>query len=427
MASTFVDVLGERAAASAGLAFEFVDRSGTAAVGYPELETRARTIGATLADRGLTGRRVLVLLPPGLDYVAVLLGCLYAGAVAVPVPPLPATGPLPARQRAVLADAAPDAAIVPPGTDTAALDVTVLSTADLFAFPAGAWRRPDVGPDTLALLQYPSGPADPHGVMVSHANLLASCRQLTRQFGADPDAGVVSWQPPYQGMGLLAGVLHPIVAGRRATLLDPREFRADPARWLRLISDRHARISGGPGAAFDLCGGLADDELTGLDLSSWDTAFTDAAPATMDRFADRLARTGFRRRAFFPCYWLAEATSLVAGRRAPAVTSFDADSLAPGRLTKPRSPGTPVIDRGRPADEVDVAIVDPLTATRCPDGTAGEIWVSGPTVAVGYLGKPEASERTFCARLHGSTDNYLRTGDLGFLHDGGLHVTDLAA
>lgn len=447
MASTFVDVLGERAASSAALAFDFVDRSGTTSIGYPELDARARTIGATLAERRLAGRRVLVLLPPGLDYVSVLLGCLYAGAVAVPLPPLPlattatpaasakpsrtaAPAAMSARQLAVLADAAPAAAIVPPGTATGVLTaagVTILSTVDLHAVPAGSWRRPEVGPDTLALLQYPAGVADPHGIMVSHANLLASCRQLTRHFGTGPDAGVVSWLPPYQDMGLMAGVLHPVFAGSRATLLDPREFRTRPVRWLRLVADRHARISGGPDSAFDLAGGVSDDELAGVDLSTWDIAFTDAEPATMDRFADRLAGNGFRRRAFFPCYWLAEATSLVAGRRAPAVTSFDADSLAPGRLTKPASPGTPVLDRGRPADELDLAIVDPLTATRCPDGTAGEIWVSGPNVAVGYLGKPEASERTFCARLRGSTENYLRTGDLGFVHDGGLHVTELAA
>lgn len=428
MASTFVDVLGERAAASAAVGFEFVDRCGTASITYPDLDARARTIAATLAGRGLAGQRVLVLLPPGLDHVAVLLGCLYAGAVAVPLSPLPASGTLSTRRRAVLADAAATAAVVPPGTATGGLPgLTVLSIVDLLAAPASAWRRPEIGPDTLALLRYPPASGDPHGVMVTHANLLASCRQLAGMFGAGPDAGVVSWLPPHQDMGLMAGVLYPISTGSRATLLDVHEFRARPARWLRLVAQRQARISGGPDTAFDSCAAAADDELAGIDLSGWDVAFTDAAPATMDRFANRLAGNGFRRRAFFPCYWLTEATSLVAGRRAPSVTSFDADSLAPGRPARPHTPGEPVADRGRAAEELDIVIVDPLTATRCPDGTAGEIWVSGPNVAVGYLGRPEASERTFCARLRGSTDNYLRTGDLGFVHDGGLHVTGLAA
>ncbi|OLF08961.1 AMP-binding protein, partial [Actinophytocola xanthii] len=318
------------------------------------------------------------------------------------------------------------AVVLPAGAPAELAGVPVVSDAELLAGAPEGWRPPEIGPDTLALLQYPAG-ADPRGVMVSHANLLASCRQLASLFGSGPDAGVVSWLPPYRDMGLVSGVLFPIFAGSRSTLLDPGLFRTDPARWPRLVAERGARISGGPGAAFELAGTVGENELAGLDLSTWEIAFTDGTPETMDRFVARFGGNGFRREAFFPCYWLTEATSLVAGRRAPAVTSFDADSLAPGRSTRPTEAGTPVLDRGRPADELDVAIVDPLTATRCPDGTAGEIWVSGPSVAVGYLGRPEASEHTFCARLRGSTDNYLRTGDLGFVHDGGLHVAGMAA
>jgi acyl-CoA synthetase (AMP-forming)/AMP-acid ligase II len=70
------------------------------------------------------------------------------------------------------------------------------------------------------------------------------------------------------------------------------------------------------------------------------------------------------------------------------------------------------VDQGRPADEVELAIVDPLTGRH-----GGEIWVAGPNVAVGYLGRPDVSERTFCARL--------RTGDAGFVHVGGSHVADV--
>lgn len=397
MAATFVDVLGERS----GPAFD----CGAASLSYAELHARARAVGASLLDRGLAGERVLVLLPAGLDYLTALFGCWYAGAVAVPLSP---AGDL-AR---VLGDASPAAAIVPDGRHLPG--VATLSTGDLQAAPQD-WRRPEIGPDTLALLQY----SGTRGVMVSHGNLVASARQTCRLFGAGPDAGVVSRFAPYQDLGLLTGVLHPVLAGSRATLLAPQ---AEPAEWLRAISDRRARISGAPATDFAAARAAPD-----LDLSTWDVAFTDAPAASMDHFAQRLAGNGFRRGALFPCYWQPEATSLIAGRRGPATTEFDADTLAPGRFTKPRWGGTPVLDRGRPADQLEVAIVDPLTATRCPDGTAGEIWVSGPNVAVGYLGRPDVSERTFCARLRGGTDNFLRTGDLGFLHDGGLHVADVLA
>jgi acyl-CoA synthetase (AMP-forming)/AMP-acid ligase II len=409
--ATFVDVLGTRAARSAGLAVEVIDADGAvrAAIGYPELEERARAIGAALAGRGLTGQRVLVPLPVGVEYVTALLGCFYAGAVAIPLPAGPS-----ARRVQVLVDAEPTAAIVSPGTDTtrfAAHGVDLVSTVEL----AGGtpWRRPEIGPDTLALLQYAPGSAA-HGVMVSHANLVAAASQLAGHVGMREDTGVVSFLSPYHDLGLVGGVLAPILAGARVTLL---ASDASPELWLRTVSSRRARISFAPELAYAW---RADREYDALDLSAWDVAVTSAGPETLDRFADRLAPHGFRRGAFFPGYWSSEATALVAGRRGAEVTGFDADSLEPGRLTKPG--GTALIDRGRAVADLDIAIVDPLTATRCADGTAGEVWVSGPNVAVGYLGRPDESERTFCARLRGSKENYLRTGELGFVHNGGLHL-----
>lgn len=405
MAGTFVDVLGDRAVASAGLAFEFVDRDGTVldSIGYPDLARRARAIGAALTEHGLAGRRVLLSLPPGLAYVTTLFGCLYAGAVAVPLPPGSA------HRRAVVADAAPAAAISYGPTD---LDVPVLSMADLDGDPR-SWRRPDIGPDTLALLQYP----DSYGVMVTHANLVASAEQIERHFGATEDTGVVSWLPPYHDMGLLGGILQPVYTGSRAVLLSPA---AGAATWLRLVAELRARIGYAPRGGYEEV--LPDHELAGLDLSTLDVAVTGAS--VPEEFADRMAPYGFRRSALFPCYWLPEATALVAGRPAVVATSFEADSLSPGRPARQAAAGTAVLDLGAAAAHLDIAIVDPLTSTRCPDGTAGEIWVSGPNVAVGYLGRPAASEHTFCARLRGSSENYLRTNDFGFIHRGGLHVTE---
>jgi len=407
IAPTFLDVLGARAARSAGLAVEVVDADGAvrAAIGYPELDERARAIGAALAGRGLTGQRVLVPLPVGVEYVTALLGCLYAGAVAVP---------LSGRRVEVLVDAEPAAAIVSPGTDTTGFAEHGVDLVSIVELAGGTpWRRPEIGPDTLALLQYAPGGAA-HGVMVSHANLVVAATQLAGHVGMREDTGVVSFAPPYHGLGLVGGVLAPILAGARTTLL-PED--ASPELWLRTVSSRRARISFAPALAYAW---HADREYDTLDLSTWDVAVTSAGPETLARFADRLAPHGFRRGAFFPGFWSSEATALVAGRRGADVTGFDADSLEPGRLTKPG--GTPLVDRGRAVADLDIAIVDPLTATRCADGTAGEVWVSGPNVAVGYLGRPDESERTFCARLRGSTENYLRTGELGFVHNGGLHL-----
>jgi acyl-CoA synthetase (AMP-forming)/AMP-acid ligase II len=371
-ASTFVDLLGARG-------------------------ERARAIGAALIRRGLTGHRVLVALPPGADFVAALLGCLHAGVVAVPVPPEPS-----ARLAEIVDDAQPAAAI-------GRVD-GVESLTGLVAEPS---RRPELDPDDLALLQYSAtGPV--RGVMLTHGNLVAGATQLVRHLGMRSDTGVVSFLPPYRDLGLVGGVLAPLLVGAPVTFV---KSDASPDAWLHTISTRRARISFAPDLAY-----AWQSEHRALDLSTWDVAVTAAGPATLDRFANTLAPHGFRRSALFPAYWSPETTALISSRPGLAVNGFDEDTLEPGRLAKPGA--TALVDRGRAVSELDVAIVDPLTATRCPDGTTGEVWVAGPNVAAGYLGRPMTSEQTFCARLRGSTENYLRTGELGFLHNGGLHLAE---
>jgi acyl-CoA synthetase (AMP-forming)/AMP-acid ligase II len=375
--TTFVDLVGPR----------------------PGVGTRAKAVAVALTRLGLAGHRVLVLLPPGAEYVATLLACLYAGVVAIPAPPYGDR-----RLAEIIDDAQPAAAIGLPLT-------TVDNLPHLDGDPRD-WRRPDIGPDTLALLQYPAGPT--RGVMLSHANLAAAATQLAHGLGMRKNTGIVSYLPPYSDLGLVGGVLAPLLTGARVTLLPPD---TTPGEWLRTISLRRARISFAPDLAY-----AWHAVPPGLDLSHWDVAVTGAGPETLDRFANLLAPHGFDRQAFFPAYWAPEATALVAGRKGLAVDGFDVDSLEPGRLV--RHGDTRLVDLGPAMPDTDIAIVDPLTATRCPDGIAGEVWVAGPNVAVGYLGRPGASERTFCARLRGSTDNYLRTGQSGFLRDGRLHLTE---
>src|SRR3569623_358936 len=51
---------------------------------YRELDLRARAIAAHLQDNKLAAKTVLLLYPSGLEFIAGFLGCLYAGAIAVP-------------------------------------------------------------------------------------------------------------------------------------------------------------------------------------------------------------------------------------------------------------------------------------------------------------------------------------------------------
>jgi len=65
--------------------------------------------------------------------------------------------------------------------------------------------------------------------------------------------------------------------------------------------------------------------------------------------------------------------------------------------------------------------VDPETRVECPPDTLGEIWIKGPCTALGYWNKPQVSAETFRAHLLNGDGPYLRTGDLGFFHDGELY------
>ncbi|NGY62590.1 amino acid adenylation domain-containing protein [Lentzea sp. NEAU-D13] len=424
-APTFVDVLTDRAAGSSRVALRFDDGAGQSALTYSQLHDRARSVAALLAQRCAPGDRVLLQLPPSLDYVVAFLGCLYAGVIAVPLYPS-GTGRHVARHRALVADAAP-AAVIARG-EVSDVDVPVLSVDGDLPAP-GEWRRPPITPDTVAFLQYTSGStATPRGVVVSHRNLLANSLQIGERFGATEDTRAVSWLPPYHDMGLIGGILQPIHAGATATLFAPVSFISNPLRWLRLISEQRATVSGGPNFAYDLCADrLTDADLAGLDLSSWEIAFNGAEPvraATLERFAERMAPYGFRREAFLPCYGLAEATLMVSGHRAAPVTTFAASSLVPGEHVVPDPAGRPIVSCGPVVDGVTTVVVNTETGTACQDGAVGEIWVAGENVASGYWGRED--DDVFGASLPGDDRAWLRTGDLGFVFDGLLHVTGRA-
>ncbi|HYG65651.1 MAG TPA: AMP-binding protein, partial [Thermoanaerobaculia bacterium] len=396
---------------------------------YSGLDLRARAVGAELQRRGAAGDRVLLLFPPGLDFVAAFLGCLYAGAVAVPAyPPSPGRGT--GRLRGLLQDARPRLAL----TVSAALDRVERELAEaaeppvvhaIDALPpevAGDWRPPVVDPSTLAFLQYTSGSTStPKGVRITHGNLLANERAIQRAFGQSEESVVVGWLPLYHDMGLIGNVLQPIWCGGSCVLMSPLAFLQKPSRWLAAVSRFRATTSGGPDFAYALCvRKVPPAERAGLDLSSWRVAFNGAEPvraATLDAFAEAFAPSGFRRRAFYPCYGLAEATLFVSGG--------DPDVQPVVRTVQEAGPeGRPLVGCGRVWPGERLAIVEPESGRLAPAGHEGEVWVAGPSVADGYWNRPEETERTFGARLETGEGPFLRTGDLGLLDTAGeLFVT----
>ncbi|HVT17881.1 MAG TPA: non-ribosomal peptide synthase/polyketide synthase [Thermoanaerobaculia bacterium] len=410
---------------------------------YGELDRRARAVAVLLAERGAAGQQVLLLYPPGLAYAAALLGCLYAGAVALPAYPPRINRSLP-RLLAIVADAQPRLALSTgriferaaawraQAPQLAALGW--LATDELPESLAADWREPGSRAPNLAILQYTSGSTGtPKGVMLGHANLLANLAAMRRRYALTADSRAVSWLPPYHDMGLIGGLLQPLYSGFPVTLMSPFAFLQRPLRWLWAISRSRATVSAAPNFAYDLCVRRSQPEQrAGLDLSSWRVAINGAEPVraeTLARFTAAFAPHGFRAEAATASYGLAEATLLVASGRsaaAPVVRQVAAAALARHRVAPPVAGAArcTLVGCGAPLPGHAVRIVEPHSGAPCRPGRVGEIWIGGPSVAQGYWNRPEESATVFAATLAGDGGRrFLRTGDLGFVASGELFVT----
>ncbi|RNL84533.1 fatty acyl-AMP ligase [Halostreptopolyspora alba] len=412
----------------------------------------AERLSASVAD----GERVAILAPQGLDYVVGMLATLHTRAIAVPLfsPDLPGHGD---RLRWTLADCAPAVVLTTSetrdqgerllndGPHTAVREVVAVDEVVEGADAAGAPAPPDpvTDPASPAYLQYTSGSTrQPTGVVLTHGNLSANVRQLWeaavgRGTEADTTITTVGWLPLFHDMGLILTVATPLLTGSRAEFMDPAAFVMSPVRWLRLLS-RHERVySAAPNFGFEHCvKRVREADKPALDLSGVRGLLNGAEPIrpeTMRRFVAAFEGHGLRPSALVPAYGLAEATvyvSMDTANREPRTRVVDRDALADGVVRECPEEGertSTLVSCGAPVGQ-RVAIVNPEDHTEMPEGGVGEIWVCGPNVAASYWGAPERGAGVFDARPHGQERDgtWLRTGDLGTLIDGELHVTGRA-
>ena len=236
---SLVDLLRCRAAAGPELdLFAFLpdgEDSPAATITRGELDRRARALAVRLRDLGVDSGRVLLLYPPGLDFIVAFFGCLYAGVTAVPVH-LPRLNRPMTRLRSIVVDAKPCAVLTSSSQskDASRWEVSVPEMRDLhrlvadeatadLAELAERWKDPGATPDTLAFLQYTSGStAAPKGVMITHGNLLENSARIHTSFGSTPDGsrGLLVAAVPRHGFDrrrdpddLLRRVEHALLAG----------------------------------------------------------------------------------------------------------------------------------------------------------------------------------------------------------------------
>src|SRR6266545_4881201 len=224
---------------------------------YEDLDRRSSAIGAALQLAGATGECVLILCPPGLEFIAAFLGCLYAGAIAVPAYP-PKLNRSQLRLQGIIEDS--QAAMVLTTKAVMAGAERVFSEApyaknlrwlaidDIPSHLEMKWREPAINGDTLAMLQYTSGSTSaPKGVMVSHSNLLRNVRIIQEATRQTADSVFVGWLPLYHDMGLIGIMLHSLFLGARCILMSPTAFLQKPSRWLQALAleNNRAILAGG--------------------------------------------------------------------------------------------------------------------------------------------------------------------------------------
>jgi acyl-CoA synthetase (AMP-forming)/AMP-acid ligase II/predicted NAD/FAD-binding protein/thioesterase domain-containing protein/acyl carrier protein len=422
-----------------------------AALRHGEVWERSRAIAEALRGRwGLSpGDRALLVYLPGVDFVLGLLGCLIAGVVPVPIyPPDPSNlkYDLDKIRSIATASGARHALSTRPYRRMTQVG-TIFSPLSLFKWPKDlAWHTTDdlpavasgplpawnPGPDDLAFLQFTSGStADPKGVMISHGNLMHQLRVAAQALQIDGDTVGVCWVPQYHDLGLIGGIFNALYSGAHYVFTSPLTFLADPSSWGEMLHRYKATATASPDFGYRLLARRSTPEQRARwDWSALRQVMSAGEPVsweTVRDFTHTFASTGLDPAAFQPAYGLAEHVVAVTmnGSRL-----FHLDKVALQLEGRIRFGTTRVVGCGKPPESVRVAIIHPETRHRADPDEVGEIWVSSPSRALGYWGRPEESAATFAARIEGEGEGegetYLRTGDLGFLHHGELFITGRA-
>ena len=419
----------------------FVRRNGAAEFySYRDILASAQAAAAGLQKRGIKpGDRVALILPTSKGFLDAFLGCQLAGAVPAALYPPFRFGKLDeyftrTRQmlskigaRMLITDARVRKLLGPVTSGVecleSAIDVTDLNNDD------AQWRMPDVRPDDAAFLQFSSGSTrEPKAVIMTHRSLLANLEMMAAAFRSIPDAnpehGGVCWLPLYHDMGLVGCMLSGVYYPATVTYISPEDFIVQPSLWFKTISRYKGIISPAPHFAYRLCyAKVRDEEMEGVDLSSWRLAINGAEPIEIEGmrlFQDRFSKWGFRPQAMTPVYGLAEAGLAVTFSdlgAPPLITEFDRELLATRNQAAP-GPGRALPSVGKRLPGLDVQIWDDNNQA-VAENLVGKIVVRGASITPGFFNDPELTNAAI-------KDGWLDTGDLGFFHQENLYIAGRA-
>ncbi len=412
------------------------DQQEPLSITYGELDKRARAIAVYLQSKDLFAQRVLLLYPMGLDFICAFMGCLYAGAIAVPV--IYSNDDNFKKSLPILNAIADDAEIhcILTAQNHLTLNnkpILILDTRDLNDELSIMYQLPLIQDDTIAYLQYTSGSTSaPKGTIIRHGSLTHSLVENAKAWNYKKSSISLTWAPHSHVYGLVCGQLTPLYHGSLAILMPVERFIRRPASWLEAIAKYRVTHSGCPNFGYDLCvREINSIELIGLNLQSWKVAINGGEivrQQTLDDFSKKLSAYGFKLKYFCPAYGMSEVTGTVAvnrNKKKPIALSLNAEALKNNEVITAREETTQQIfvSSGRLLNGLQITVVDPDTRVPVNKNKIGELWITGKSLASGYWQRLEETKSAFYATLTNSKKCYFRTGDLGFVKNNEIYLT----
>ncbi|MEO6456239.1 MAG: fatty acyl-AMP ligase [Ginsengibacter sp.] len=434
------------------LLYSFLDIDGNVVekYSYREFIQRTNIIAANLHKnyKFKKNDRILLAYPPGLEVICAFFACARLGLIPVPVYPPTSHGFQSALYKITYISKDCQAAAVLTSKDyywsiklnlarnsvsKFSLKKNYISTLkwivtedlrDMGSSPTALYNYADI-----LFLQYTSGSTShPKGVIVTHKNILHNSDLIY-----DPLPTGVSWLPQYHDMGLIGYYLFSVLKGGTTYGFSPLDFIENPGLWLQTITKYKATASSAPNFAYEYClrpGKISKETMESLDLSSLRFLMTAAEPVRANiyfRFLETFKKYGLNPESFITAYGLAENTLAVSsyGRK---VISASKKSLKLNKLKIAEDeavPATQIMSCGKPLGNIIVKIVDKEKHIALQDGDVGEIWVNGDSKCSGYWNNPELTKKIFQASIVGENhqeNKYMRTGDIGFIHEEELYV-----
>ncbi len=396
---------------------------------FEDLHRKATCIAFHLQALQLHQQPVVLFFSSNSSFISAFLGCLYAGAIAVPIPP-PQGKRQSARVQNVLLQSKASHILTTKEIRThmlrnskwiERLNPSWIDYDQALAFQDPVLSLKAPSEEQIAFLQYTSGSTStPKGVIITHGNLMRNEEQIASAFKHDESTIVIGWLPFYHDMGLIGNILQPLYLGVSAFLMAPASFLQNPFLWLQAISKYRGTTSGGPNFAYELClNQIRDENLKDLDLSSWKIAFNGSEfirAKTLTAFAKKFEVCGFQPSSSYPCYGLAESTLFVTGGEVGSKANIRLLHLE----TENRN--LDIVSCGFPQKDCDIKIVNPQTLALVKEGEVGEIWLGGASIAQGYWNLAQETSEVFQAYTAERQGPYLRTGDLGVLDQGELYL-----